>query len=284
MQRQRSGTIGCVMTPSAAAVTRQAATAALRQLLDQDQIHLTTGTWAGGAPEGDALGLALATFTHAWSVVVLAETAKELHIPAAVNTRSAWETALMSAWLLQPVDELERTRRWLGYKLGSARHMGNLAKELSKGVSRPAAAAANAAAGTPAMLQEQARLEGGVQETLDLNPGIGPPIPVPSVEARAAALDREKQYFLYRVLSPYAHGEDWLLRDLRTQAEETCTVAYRSKEADWYIPLMVAAEAVWLANEAAATRVGDAQVQQKVMRPAWDAFIARATELGNSTL
>lgn len=271
------------MSPIATAVTRQASTAALRSLLGHASRHLTTGTWAGGAPDGDALGLGLATLTHALSVVVLAETAKELHIPGALNARSAWDTALISAWLLQPADELERTRRWLGFKLNSARHMGNLAKELTKDAARPAVAAAKAAAGTPAMLQEEARLNGGVQETLDLNPGIGPPIPVPSVELRAAALGREKQYFLYRVLSPCAHGEDRLLRHVRTQGAETCTVGYLSKEADWFIPLMVAAEAVWLANEAAATRLGDLEFQ-KVVRPAWDAFIARVTELGNSTL
>lgn len=257
-----------------ASVSRGGSTEALDGFLQSAHKHLTDSPWNGSDSDADALGLVLASFAHAWGVVVLSRTDLVLHLPAAAAARSAWESALIASWLLQDDDPIVRTLRWLGYKERSARHAETMAEEFR---TRPqeTVTAEHQADAVKVFKTEAKRLRDAVGETLKANPGIGDPIAVPAAEVMAVNLGRETQYRFYRELSTVVHGQDRVLRHVREHLDSgECSISFRSQETDWALPLAVGGYAVWMGCTSAAARAGDVQFQREVMAPAWDGFRA----------
>jgi hypothetical protein len=99
-----------------------------------------------------------------------------------------------------------------------------------------------------------------------------------------------KQYYMYRELSQFVHGNPRILQRVREHvsvAEEGqpgfVQVRYRVEPKNWAMPDGCAGEAMMMAAEAVAQRAGRSVDMQTTMQPTWQVFVLSMGGLFPST-
>lgn len=139
------------------------------------------------------------------SILTLARTDLVLLPSAYVLARAVFEIATKAAWLVRPVDPIEREVRWLTHLREEERLQEGLSVTVAK------------AGGDSAIFKSrhsQIR-DFGTQVASKLPDGYAELQGNPSVEAMLDDLDQKQMYFLYRVLAQFVHGahaSTWLYR------------------------------------------------------------------------
>lgn len=267
-----------------AAGTSQAASA-LRGMLDAYRAFVEGGSFDGVRDwDADCLGLAQVTFTHAWGVVTLMESDSALLLPGAAAARAAWESAIICRWILAAADETVRMRRWLGYMSKNAAYFRDMAKEFSRtDVGRPVEAEQAMKVAATGAIAEAEAIEKGVADTVQnfaAKGTVGDPIHLPNVYDMAEKVGKLKQYYIYRELSQFVHGNPRILQHVRehlSAAEQgqpgLVQIRYRIVPKNWALPYGCAGEAVMIAAEAIAERADRSADVETTLRPAWESFV-----------
>jgi len=219
--------------------------------------------------ETETPALTMLVVSHARGVELLAEADVNLVMPAAAAARSAYEAAVLAAWLLRPDDAPNRDRRWLALLVDERRfwrHMGDEFKGRPDGMDAERL-----------MGEEHDRVDAmlKVAEAQLIAAGLTAPQSVPGYEALLKDLGkRDGDYFMYRHLCQLVHPKAKALSHVRSMAnhgheDPDARYGFHTRPGDWAMTIGVTAGALWLCVETLAARMSPTMVISSEADSAW---------------
>ena len=197
-------------------------------------------------------------------------------LPAASASRSAYEAAYLSAWLLGPVDPVERDQRWLGYLAAHVRFYKNLAAEFKNRDEE--------------IHQSMTKVQ-DYWEKVGSEFGEGLPDghkePIAYSGINGSLPEKKKQYYMYRAVSQLVHAEPTAisfapleLRLADKPKQESLDYSLHSEPAQWGYVIGMAGEAVIWPLEVAIERLSD--FARDFAAEDWKVFLGAIDQLINS--
>lgn len=165
-------------------------------------------------------------------------------VPAAGAARSAYESAVTAAWMLEPLDLAERDRRWMAIFADEAAYWSRLVEAATE--------RADPMAVVDALRAEVTRVDAIIREVQPQLDAVsaGAISRMPSIEQRLKDVGQERHYATYRSSCQLVHPASRALAQVRdlTEAHDNeapmATYGFRTRPRDWTPTLLLAAEAL----------------------------------------